>query len=343
MNNERIFYFEWARAFGALAVVLLHLFSCQMDNMDVEAIGAVRAIVYSDIQILFSRWAVPIFIMITGALLLNPSKKLTYRKIGSYIIRMLCVLLTFGFTYCLIESYIHEQVINPHMFFSSLLNLFEGDSWSHMWYIYALIGLYILTPVLKPYVASSNKRQLCIGLTVLFIITSLIPTVNLALQINLTSFIVLPVSVFYYLFGYYASRYIELNKAYFVVGICAGLAIVILVSLSLWFEHSYLSWVFSTSSSFIVIFSGFVFIVFKRFADLPYQNHRVIKLLANYSFGIYLVHPIFLNIFFKLDIIGENLYIYPGITEILIYLFTLFGSLMLVYILKHLPGIRKLI
>lgn len=342
-ESKKINYFEWARAFGALAIVLLHLFSCQLDNNGVDAVGVMRAIVYSDIQIIFTRWAVPVFIMITGALLLNPEKSLPYRKLWSYIRRMLLVLATFGYLFCLMEVFAETKQVDPALFLRSFLNLIEGNSWSHMWYVYALIGLYILTPALKAFVGASSRHELRVALVVLLLITSVIPSINVVAGVGITSFITLPVYVFYYLFGYYAATFMKLSGIMAGIGAVAGALMVCAVTASIAVDCGYADWVYANYSALIVVYSCFVFLVFKRFCNTPVVRGSLVGKLASYSFGIYIIHPLFINLFFKFTDAGMLTVLLPGIGELALYLLVLGASVGCVWILKRVPGIQSLI
>lgn len=340
---KKIHYFEWARAIGALAIVLLHLFSCELDNNDIASVGALRSIAYSDIQIVFTRWAVPIFIMITGALLLNPEKCMPYRKLWSYIRRMLLVLATFGYLFCLMEVFAETRQFGPTLFIRSFLNLIEGNSWSHMWYIYALIGLYILTPALKAFVGVSSQRELRIALIVLFLITSVIPSVNAVMDVEVTSFITLPVYVFYYLFGYYAATFMRLSRGVVGVGAVAGGLMAVVVTLSILLGYGYADWAYANYSALIVIYACFVFLMFKRFCNVPSAHRPVVKMLANYSFGIYIIHPLFINLIYKFTDAGMLMTFFPVISEMALYLLVVGASVGCVWLLKRIPGVRSLI
>lgn len=41
-----------------------------------------------------------------------------------------------------------------------LLHVVAGHSWVHMWYIYMLIGLYMLTPVLRSFVKIADEKEM---------------------------------------------------------------------------------------------------------------------------------------------------------------------------------------
>lgn len=74
-ESRRINEFEWLRVFAAGAVVMIHVLAGISDNVSVADVGIVRASAWGIVQVVI-RWAVPVFLMITGALLLNPEKKI---------------------------------------------------------------------------------------------------------------------------------------------------------------------------------------------------------------------------------------------------------------------------
>ena len=47
-----------------------------------------------------------------------------------------------------------------------------------MWYLYMLIGLYLITPIIKPFVVKASDRDWLAALGLLFVLSSLFPTLN---------------------------------------------------------------------------------------------------------------------------------------------------------------------
>ena len=139
--------------------MLLHSIYGWIDNVDVNSISNIRYILDINILSIFVRTGVPIFLMISGVLLLDPDKKLNFDKILKYIIRMLLVLVIFGFGYCLIDQFFVYKFSNiPSLFINSIVNLLSGKSWAHMWYIYYLIGIYVITPIIRTFISSYEKK-----------------------------------------------------------------------------------------------------------------------------------------------------------------------------------------
>ena len=106
-------------------------------------------------------WAVPVFLMITGALLLDPNRQITYSDcIRKYAKRILLALFVFGIPFSMLEILLNTKSITVRSLFEAIINVINGNSWSHLWYLYALIGLYFVLPMLKAFVNNSDEKTL---------------------------------------------------------------------------------------------------------------------------------------------------------------------------------------
>ena len=202
--KRKIAYFENLRAAATIAVVFLHITMTQVANYSAEELGVRNYIIFNDCYILV-KWAVPCFIMISGALLLNPERNVTYSKIARYIKRMMGVLLTFGIGFAFLEMVFTEKNITISMVPRAFLNTFQGQSWSHMWYIYMLIGLYLVTIPLRYITAKVSMRELEGILLVLITGVFLIPSINTVFGVSLETYMLVSEYVVWYLLGYYLS------------------------------------------------------------------------------------------------------------------------------------------
>ena len=125
------------------------------------------------------KFAVPSFIMISGCLLLNPKRNININKIKKYILKMISILLVFGFAYCLLENIFDFGFDNIFkLIYESIINLFQEKSWDHMWYIYMLIGLYMITPLLRKFVDTADSDVAKFVLVMMFIFSIVIPMIN---------------------------------------------------------------------------------------------------------------------------------------------------------------------
>lgn len=103
---------------------------------------------------------------------------------------------------------------------------------------------------------------------------------------------------------------------------------------------SWFNWVDSPTNPLIAGWSLVVFLAGKRWLNVPYG--KVIGALSSASFGIYLVHPIFLNVFYKVWHVRET-FLPPFVFEMVIWALTFVGSYVLAMILSKVPLIKRLL
>ena len=144
-----IWYLQWLRALGAVAIVLLHAVRSVelVDELEATVPALVRAETLG--VAILSRWAVPVFLMMSGALMLDPAREMPPRKLARHIWRIVFVLATFGFAFCVMEVAYDAKTVDARVLVVAFANLLRGHSWDHLWYLYATLGLYALTPFLR--------------------------------------------------------------------------------------------------------------------------------------------------------------------------------------------------
>jgi len=117
--------------------------------------------------------SVPLFFMISGFLLLGkvePIKIFLKKRMKKIIIP----LMVWSVIYILWHAYYsNSSVINLKSFYSVL---FTPASY-HLWFLYALIGLYLYMPVLRIFVVNSNKTYIYYFI-ILWFLVSLIPYIQ---------------------------------------------------------------------------------------------------------------------------------------------------------------------
>ncbi len=119
---------------GALAVVALHAMRATELAPGLAAAHPLLFWVEGIAQIPLARWAVPVFFMISGALILDPGREMPLRKVGRYIWRMAFILLTVGFAFCLMETVAKNPdptgayALTPPMVGTSFLHLLQGNT-----------------------------------------------------------------------------------------------------------------------------------------------------------------------------------------------------------------------
>lgn len=299
ISRSRIWYLEWLRLFACIAVVLIHCFATLLDNATVAEIGIPRALGWTEFLVILCRWAVPVFLMITGALLLDPARKVDWRKVRAYCIRISVVLLTFGTAFALMELVFEARALAPTMILTSVMNVLQGHSWAHLWYLYDLLGVYLLLPLLRPFVMSAGRRDLERMLLVLLIFALIVPTVNSALGIALDTLMWLGSSVFYVLLGWYLRSFDVPASSACILGAVGTIVVAGIAAFGVLSNGSYLSWAWSPSSPFVAAQAAAVFLIAKVRFDSPMRAGGLPATVASLSFALYVVHPVFANLLYK--------------------------------------------
>lgn len=176
-NNSRVYSFSYLRAAACFAIVLLHTVFCAVSLFPEEA-SATQALL-SNIVVNNMMWAVPCFLMVSGALLLNPERPVTVKKcLTKYIPRMLIALVVFCLLFRALEILVNHEPVNAETLLSGFYEIFSGTSWSHVWYLYLMIGIYLLLPFYHKIASNSTAGELRYLMIVYVIFLSLVPVLK---------------------------------------------------------------------------------------------------------------------------------------------------------------------
>ncbi len=335
--KQKIGWIVSIRGLAAIAIVLLHVIGAwKGDNWG----GYIDTRLILDeivIQIVV-RWAVPCFLMITGYLLLDKDKSISTKDILRYSSRILIVLITFGLLFCLIEAYI-EGERGLSLGITSIINLFEGNSWSHMWYLYTLIGIYLLLPLFKRYTEGATLMEQETVLVVLIVFTIAIPTINQFIGRHFVT--LLPVNscyVVYILFGGLLRNYgrdiVDNRWILLIIGM-VGFAVMLYLKI-LGYQVSY-----NPDNLFVCFYSIGLFTIScnSRWLEKASGN-KILSAVSKYSFGIYIMHPIALNLLMK------GFHIYPdslpiGLGELTFWILAFTSGFIITWIITRIPICRR--
>ena len=213
LSGSRKQFLDVLRVLATCAVVLMHVLTGATDVTDASIVPEYRSLLLSVMDLV--TWCVPIFLLISGYLFLNPERTLTYPvMIKKYCRRIALAILLFGVPYAASELVVAERTFRIMMIPEALKMTLTGHTWSHMWYLYLILFLYLITPLLKKVLRVLPVWGVAAVMAVIFLGSSVAPFLNKVLDVN--SIPVLPdggVYFLYYLCGYlFAVREVRVDK-----------------------------------------------------------------------------------------------------------------------------------
>lgn len=293
---KRFMFFDWLRILATIAVVTIHISAIFITTNYYDGRSSWLTANFFES---FTRWCVPIFVMISGALILSDQREYTYKSfLVKRISKIFIPLLGWSILYYLFYFIQGRVELNPLQFISRFLN--NGIS-VHFWFIYMLLGLTLISPLIKLMLKNATQKDLTYFL-VLWFYASVISRVlekMFNITFNMELFFVTDY-VGYYILGYYLLTYelpLLLRKLLYI-GLVAGL----LATYALTFvttiraEGAFQSFWYGYHSPNVVLVSIALFVLFKHSNFINTKELTGIsKLLNTTSFGIYLVHMMVLK------------------------------------------------
>ena len=169
--NNRILYLSRLKAIACIAVTVLHTFlAANIYSANINTQSAMMSVRNC------MMWAVPCFVMASGALLLDSKRVLTTKKLfGKYILRMALALIIFSVIFSVADGILLNNWTFAEIGKDAFNAIFLGTGWIHMWYIYLLFAIYLMLPIYKLIAKSATAEQMKYLLLVYAVFTSVIP------------------------------------------------------------------------------------------------------------------------------------------------------------------------
>ncbi len=313
----RLIWLDYLRVIAAFAVVCTHVSSIyfsayhQLDSAEWW---------YANIVNASSRFAVPIFIMISGCLLLGRDYSLA-EFYGKRIKRIVPPLIFWSILFAVLNYHLYglpgfvqaEEgartdwlIILEDML---LLMLITGSTAVHLWYLSMLACLLLFVPFINKFItgkpADLGDMLALIGLGILFTGLNLAAGMaNDLAGITVDWFTRFPWYMLYLVLGYLIFRYkdaLAIAPVVFVIAFCALVFMGAIANFQIVSTYSVIKDWLVLSNDGVVTFAVTlsVFIIFAKNSH-RFSETRLISSLSEASFGIYLVHPVFILLFQKL-------------------------------------------
>lgn len=315
----RNYSLDTLRSIATIFVVIIHVCAPIVTKSDFQG----DLFWVSNILNSFSRVSVPIFVIISGTFLLNQNLENFYSK----RLKKILIPLLFWTIFYLLYNYIPLLKANSSIDWKSILmKILIGKPYYHLWYVYMIVGLYLVTPLIKNYIEKKSNSTVKKIIIILFIAGILFQYLTYHLRLQIPFFLQLTNYLGYFLLGGYLYKHkskiptVLLLVSYAIFSLIT--AILIFYCKDLYF-YEYLSiFVIGASICFFILFSEINI------------RQNILSDISKYSFGIYLIHSFILSRLIKLN---YNF----SLVETLILCLSL--SIITAYLINKIKYLRKII
>ncbi|MEG1579136.1 MAG: acyltransferase family protein [Oscillospiraceae bacterium] len=344
----RVAYADLLRVAATLAVIVIH---CTGGWLEASAIGSAN---WNILNVMngASRWCVPMFVMLSGMFFLDPKKSVTLPSLFfKSILRIVVALAVWGTVYALWTQRPTNGVYTIQWLWDALKTVLLGNTHYHLWFLYMMIGLYLVTPILRTFVKNASRTDFHYFFALAFVFSSLLPTL-LALRpsATVTSYLWrmnLGATIVYagfFVAGYYLKTFTLGRMAeilIYLLGILGTVATIGGTLLLSRHDSAFNGVIYQYFSPNVVFMSVAVFVLFRYVLGVSEERSRRQRLggVAKITFGIYLVHDFFLILLGHFGLLRPALT--PLIAVPLIVCAVFLGSSLVIWPISKIPFVGK--
>lgn len=299
MTGRRVAYLDALRTISAFFVVMIHVCAQRWPEVDPGELRWQALNFYDSL----SRFAVPVFFMITGAVFLDAENGPSVRRVFTrYLPRLAVIYVVWNIPYVLIQGGTASEMINHFLF-----------GHYQMWFIPAVMGGYLAVPIFRAIVRERRTAEyflvLAAVITLLFpLLENILPlfftgTRAELLQTAIHRYAALRLDVVsghltYLVLGYYLAKtelslrarkllYAAAFAGFAVTAVCTAL-----LSGYLGRPETYL---YDSLSPTTAVTAAGVFVWFKYHVTGSSAVGKALVWAAPCTLGVYLLHPFFLD------------------------------------------------
>lgn len=296
-SKKRTIYFDSLKIIASFAVVLIHVISQFWYGTNPRSLNFIFLTIFDGMM----RYAVPIYLMISGAIFLNENKKIDIKTLfKKYILKIFIIYVIWNMIYMLgTNLFLWKQPFRMKMVIDSLKNTMLGNSIYHLSFLVTILGFYLSVPILKLVTKKENKKNIEYFIIITLLFTSLFPLISHFCKIEVKYPLMFTGFVIYVILGYYLNTFFLNKKNTYILysmGIISFIITVIgtiLYSNKLNYPDEYLLGYMTPN---VIIFSTAIFVFCK---NRKYNSPKLVKginFLIKYYFGVYLVHGLVIGL-----------------------------------------------
>lgn len=348
--SERKIVIDILRIVAILGVIFIHTTSHSLEqaNMDILRLPFVT------IENQLTRFAVPLFFLISGYILEYRYKDSMQTK-SFYKKRATRLLIPYIFWSVIYFYGLDKNNIHHVNIFSFLQKLFEGNTASHLYFIPAIIVLYIAYPKIRQWLPEIMK-------SINFFLFTTITIILLIADYNFGALFFIPTSLriallnaYLFIIGMIIThkesvllRYIKRKLWLFIILIVASAGEILYESNTLYLKTHNARYLTSQWRPSILLYTITLSSLIFYFLDkkqIPFS--KLIQQLSRLTFFVFFCHVLFIHLFWKLfgaylfsksiGHISEQLWFDP-----VVFLFVTISSFLTAYTVSFIPKLNKI-
>ncbi len=356
-KQSREIYAELLRVIAAFTVVFQHTvtsvwYTVPVDSSDFAALNFLNSM---------SRFGVGVFIMISGAFMLSPKYPHPPQKILKHNLPRTLIPLVFWVIVYGVVGQISDNIADGSFaagdiggiiadVLSAPLLLFTKPA-GHLWFLYTLAGLYLLTPPLRVFTEHASRKMVLYVIAIFFTFGLFLPTAdhllakfahfsmykNIGIQ-GVTSF------AGFYLTGFYLSHFgigAKARKLLYGAALASWIIAFVAATYMSELRDAPNEYFFGNFRPTTFLMAAGVFAAMRAKFGSSTNQFPWLRSLAPCMLGVYLVHPLFIKAFYGLHL--TLLEPHPIVTAPLAAIVFFGLSLGTVHLFRKIPGIQKVL
>ncbi|MDD3428851.1 MAG: acyltransferase family protein [Oscillospiraceae bacterium] len=323
-EKKRLYYLDVLRVIGMCSIVFLHFSVPGWWQTDSSSWWGYN-IFHSG-----TRWAVPLFFMISGALFLNTQREMPLKKLGLHMLKLILVFSVGKFLYGQLAFF-----TNPDFGSFSISNILRGfgDEMRNsqftyqFWFLTALLALYMIVPLLRGFVKNASKQEIMFFLTLtiladtgLWVIIQYCPIAIFTQLAQQFSFTYVTGYIGVFVLGWCLSNWQLSKKTRIALYLTGGLCVlwVLLYSVYAAKNGGSTDALYSYTMLQNILPAAAVF-TFVRQLCTDKEPLKIVSLLAKTAMGVYLLHTLFTQLIRITPNLWQMVYSHNGIWTVPVY------------------------
>lgn len=347
MKSTKKIYLEFIRIIALICIIFNH--TGERGNQVYLSTAGDVTFVFSLIADILCRMGVPLFLMVSGALLLYKEENWEniYKRRIVRIIKVIVIFTALRYSYeCFYKKSMTFSII------ALLKTILAGNIFAPYWFLYVYLAMLIVLPFVKKMVKNLDKKEMDVLTSLILLFYVLFPLISSVWGIHINISFLISLNCCYCILGYYMEHlikkeaYTRKNVFYATMILCAS----VLFSYWLVVKDRNVSGIIRAEyvSSLTIIIAMIMFFLVKAFwvkyeekINDSYVSSFIIK-IGTCSFGIYLIEDYLRNgLVFIYEKMAPHITILPACAVWM--LVVLMVGIVVVSVLKKIPILKDVL